>query len=86
MTNQEPARVDPVLAYEGYAHLRDYADNPIRAVQAAYNKAATATAAAGLTPVLIRVLVHVAPQELMFDDTPLVGGVCDMSPGCESCQ
>lgn len=28
-----------------------------------------------------------APMSIDFDsDEPLSGGVCDMSPGCESCQ
>ena len=79
--------VDSSLAYEGFAFLANHNGNPIQSVQYAYNQAAKRVAESGRTPVLIQVLVRVAPQELDFEsDAPLSGGVCDMTPGCESCQ
>jgi hypothetical protein len=86
MQNAEPDHVDPSVAYEGFASLKNHDGNPVKAVQAAYNNAVKSVLASGRKPVMLRVIVHVEPQTLAFDDTPLAGGVCDMTPGCESCQ
>jgi len=79
--------VDTTLAMEGFASLQTHGGNPVKAVQAAYNSAAQRVTASGRTPVMIRVIVHVAPQPLDFEsDAPLTGGACALEGPCESCQ
>ncbi|KAF1049344.1 hypothetical protein [Xylophilus sp.] len=81
----ETVYVDPA-AFEGYANLHNHA-SATDAVKAAFLRAATGANADGRKPVMVRVLIHVEPRELTLDDdTPLSGGVCDMSAGCEACQ
>lgn len=62
MQNAEPDHVDPSVAYEGFASLKNFAGNPIKAAQHAYNTAAFRVQAADREPVMIRVIVHVKPQ------------------------
>jgi len=79
--------VDTALAIEGFASLKNHDGNPVKAVQAAYNSAAKGVAATGRTPVMIRVIVHVAPQALDFEsDAPLACGFNGDTSTCESCQ
>lgn len=79
--------VDTTLAIEGFASLKNHSGNPVKAVQAAYNSAASRVAVSGRTPVMIRVIVHVAPQVVDFEsDVPLTGGACSLEGPCESCQ
>lgn len=87
MTQQNDT-VDPGVAYEGFASLRNHDGHPVKAVQHAYNQAVKRVTEARREAVMIRVIVHVAPQQMSFDfdDAPLSGGVCDMTPGCESCE
>lgn len=61
-TPTETDFVDPALTFEGYASLKNHGGHPIKAVQAAYNAAVRKVTEAGRAPVLIRVLVHVAPR------------------------
>ncbi|MDR6455512.1 hypothetical protein [Variovorax paradoxus] len=85
--NTEVDIVDTTLAIEGYASLKNHGGNPVKAVQAAYNTAAKRVTASGRLPVMVRVIVHVAPQALDFEsDAPLTGGACSLEGPCESCQ
>lgn len=90
MTGTQKTEVDHVdasVAYEGYASLKNHDGNPVRAVQSAYNRAVQNVVGAGREPVMVRVIVHVAPKPLDFDsDTPLTGGSCAIDGPCESCQ
>lgn len=82
-----PDLVDPSISFEGFASLKNHDGNPVKAVQYAYNQAVRRVVDAGRQASMVRVIVHVIPQALdLASDTPLAGGVCDMTPGCESCQ
>jgi hypothetical protein len=58
----DSVHVDPSVAYEGYATISLHGGNPVRAVQAAYNGAVKRVTDSGRKPIMIRVLVHVAPE------------------------
>ncbi|MDM0006463.1 hypothetical protein QTI51_09515 [Variovorax sp. J22G73] len=81
----EAVLVDPA-PFEGFAFIASHA-NATEAIKAAFLKAAKNVNEDGRNAVMVRVLIHVEPKALSLDDdTPLSGGVCDMTPGCESCQ
>lgn len=54
-------KIDPAWCATTLAWIKDY-DNPVQAVQAAYNAAAQAVQAHGKTPVYIEVHIRVAPE------------------------
>lgn len=54
--------VDPRATITGFAMVATHDGNPLKAVQAAYNSAAARAAGANRKPVMISVIVHVAPE------------------------
>lgn len=76
--------VDPGVAFSGSAPVRN--GDTLTAVREAYTQAQQRFDPTR-EAVMIEVLVRVAPKTIDFDsDAPLIGGVCDLSAGCESCQ
>lgn len=80
--------VDPSVQYHAHRDLTGLPDDEAkRQINGALSYAFGTAYAAGRIPVQVEIIVRVAPRELDFEsDAPLVGGVCDMTPGCESCQ
>lgn len=58
----DSVHVDPGVTFEGHATLNQHGGNPVAAAQAAYNRAARNVGSAGRKPVMVRVIVHVAPE------------------------
>ena len=61
MTQADITAVDPLAAYEAHAVVRD--NNPVKAVQDAYNRAVNAAVAHKRLPIMVSVVIRVAPQE-----------------------
>ncbi len=81
----ETLYVDPDVAFAGHRTIRD--GNAVEAARGAFNDAVTRAQSHQRTPLMVEVIVRVAPaQPLDFTDTPLTCGFNGDTAACESCQ